>query len=599
MPNEPATAKTASPEQGELRRAAALLVRALRPDARLFAVTLFWLAVAAGFDVLAPLLGKMFIDNYLVPRRDEPGMMAALLAGALLAGLLAGGLRYLTLIRMAGIAMAAVRRLREWVYAHVLSLPIAHFDRAITGQLVSRITNDTEQIRQLYVQVLFEVLQGICLMLAAVAAMAWLDWRLMLIVLTLLPVLSGIVWAYRRLSAAAVSATRELRSEINARMAESIAGMSVLQATRATRRFGREFAGVNEAYYRSRQREIRANAFLLRPAMDLVNVMLVVGVIAAFGLRGDSVVEIGLLYAFINYVARVVEPLNQIAQQFSILQQSLVSAARVDSLLTLPGDAAGVDAHARMTDGSVRIESLSFGYRPDKPVLQDLSLQMASGGFYGIVGHTGAGKSTLLALLLRFYAPQSGTILLGGQPLGTLADQTLREDLALVPQEPFLIADTVAANIDMGRGLDRQRIEAAARQADAHGFIERLEQGYDTPLGEGGARLSAGQKQLVAIARALAGQPRILLLDEATSRVDSDTERRLARALASLRGTVTVIAIAHRLSTVRAADRLFVLSHGVLAEQGDHPALMAIDAGIYQRLYRLQRLALRNEAPPS
>ncbi len=321
---------------GEMRRAAALLVRALRTDSRRFFVTLFWLVIAAGFDALGPLLGKIFIDDYLVPRRDDVATVAALLGAALVSGWLAGGLRYLTLIRMADIAMSAVRRLREWVFAHVLRLPIAHFDRAITGQLVSRITNDTEQIRQLYVQVLFEVLQGLCLLLAAVAAMAWLDWRLMLIVLTLVPVLSGIVWAYRRLSAAAVEATRELRSDINARMAESIAGMAVLQATGSARRFARRFGEVNRAYYRSRQREIRANAFLLRPAMDLVNVLLVVAVIAVFGWRADAALEIGLLYAFISYVARVVEPLNQITQQFSILQQSLVAAARVDSLLETP-----------------------------------------------------------------------------------------------------------------------------------------------------------------------------------------------------------------------------------------------------------------------
>lgn len=591
--------RPASP-RGEMRGAVALLARAVRPDLRLFFVALAGLAVAAGLDALGPLLGKFFIDNYLVPRRDEPLAMAALLGGGLLAGWLAGLLRYLTLIRMAAIAMAAVRRLREWVYAHVLRLPMPVFDKAITGQLVSRITNDTEQIRQLYVQVLFEVLQGLALLVAAVAAMAWLDWRLMLIVLTLVPVMIGIVWAYRRLSAAAVARTRQLRSEINAQMAESIAGMTVLQAARAAGRFARRFSAVNQAYYRSRQREIRANAFLLRPVLDLVNVLLVILVLAMFGWRSGAALEVGLLYAFIAYTARVVEPLIQITQQFSILQQSLVAAARVDELLAEAAETPVERAGARMSDGSLTIEDLTFGYAPGRPVLHDLRMRMESGGFYGIVGHTGAGKSTLLALLLRFYRADQGRIVAGGRPLAELDDEAFRRDLALVPQEPFLIADSVAANIDMGRGLSRDRIEGAARDAGADGFIAGLPQGYDTVLGEGGARLSAGQKQLVAIARALAGAPRILLLDEATSRVDSDTERRLAVALASLRGRVTVVAIAHRLSTVRAADRLFVLNHGRLAEEGDHAALMRLDQGIYQRLYRLQQLAAQGaETTPS
>ncbi|HXA48399.1 MAG TPA: ATP-binding cassette domain-containing protein, partial [Burkholderiaceae bacterium] len=213
------------------------------------------------------------------------------------------------------------------------------------------------------------------------------------------------------------------------------------------------------------------------------------------------------------------------------------------------------------------------------------------GSFYGIVGHTGSGKSTLLSLLLRFYHAQSGGIDIDGIPLASIGDAAFRANVGLVPQDPFLLAANARDNIDMGRGLSQHDIEAAARAAKAHGFICNLERGYDTPLGEGGARLSTGQKQLIAIARALAGKPRILFLDEATSHIDSETEQVVQTALNELRGQVTIIAIAHRLSTIRDADRIIVLNHGRIAESGSHEQLMDIPTGIYQRLYMLQQLS--------
>ena len=572
------------------RQAFALLWRAARPDRKQLALASLLLLAAGGLEALGPIFGKLFIDEYLLPRQFEWWPVALLVGGIVVCGSAASGLRYFQLVRLAGVAMRSVRRLRESVYNHVLRLPMAFFDTAITGQLVSRITNDTEQIRQLYVQVLFEMLQGVTVLLGAVVAMAWLDWRLMLIVMTLVPATALIVLGYQRLSAHAVMRARELRSDINAQMGESIAGMSVLQATGAAPRFAARFANTNREHYRARLGEVRANAWLLRPALDMMSILLIVAIIAAFGTQSFGALEIGLLYAFITYVARVVEPLISITMQFSLLQQALVAASRVNTLLA-EGETQRVMHERRVNRGHVQLIDVSFGYDPQQPVLHDVSIDVPAGSFVGIVGHTGSGKSTLLSLLLRFYAPQAGRLEIDGIPLATIGDEHFRADVGLVPQEPFLLAASARENIDMGRNLSQAQIETAARAANAHAFISALERGYDTPLDEGGARLSSGQKQLIAVARALAGAPRVLFLDEATSRIDSDTERQVAQALSLLHGKTTVIAIAHRLSTIRAADRLFVLNHGRLAEQGTHDQLMAIDGGIYQRLYLLQQIA--------
>ncbi|MFL6656816.1 MAG: ABC transporter ATP-binding protein [Massilia sp.] len=578
-------------------QALGLLRRAAHPDRRHLAWAIFWLILAAGLEVIGPIMGKALIDEHFLPRHLDWPRMATLLGAMLVSGWLASGLRYLQLVRLSGLAMRSVQRLREWVFGHVMRLPMAFFDRAVTGQLISRVTNDTEAVKTLYIQVLFAILDSFIVLVGTMVAMAWLDWRLMLIVLALVPAVVAIVFLYQRLSAPAVTRTRALRSEINGQIAESIGGMSVLQANNAEKRFGERFGVTNHGHYKARLAELRANAFLLRPALDFLNVLLLAIVIFSFGQREMNAIEVGVLYAFISYIARVVEPLIQITMQFSGLQQAVVATARVATLLdeaSAPEHATGrtqAGVQARSDAPAVSIRKLSFGYNPGQDVLHELSLDIPQGAFFGIVGHTGSGKSTLLSLLLRYYPSQEGCIDINGQPLASIDNEHFRSTVGLVPQDPFLLAASARENIDMGRGLTQAAIETAARAAHAHDFIMALEDGYDSTLGEGGSRLSTGQKQLIAIARALAGSPRILLLDEATSHIDSATEQIVQEALNELRGRVTIIAIAHRLSTIREADRIIVLNHGRIAEAGAHEDLMQIDGGLYQRLYLLQQLA--------
>ena len=572
-----------------VRPAIALLRRCAAPESRHLWVGTLWLFVAAGLESLGPLLGKHLIDHYLLPRHLDWAGMGMLIGGVVLAGVLASVVRYYQLTRFAGVAMRSVQRLRQEVYGHVLALPMAFFDKAITGQLVSRVTNDTEQVKNLYVQVLFVMLDSSIVVLGAVLAMAWLDWRLLMIVLVLFPAVIVIVWFYQRASGPAVARAREKRSEINAQMAESISGMAVLQASNAEGRFGARFGATNQQHYGARMDELRANAWLLRPMLDLLNVLLLIALLYSFGQRELQALEVGILYAFVSYVGRVVDPLIQITLQFGQLQQAVVAASRVNTLLQEPKPEA-VSSGVRMATGQVAIRGLRFGYNPTQPVLQNMTLDFAAGGFYGVVGHTGSGKSSLLSLLLRFYTAQSGSIAIDGTPLANFDDAGFRLDVGLVPQDPFLLATSVRENICMGRTLTDAEVETAARAAHCHEFVMQLEGGYSTPLGEGGARLSVGQKQLIAIARALASQPRILFLDEATAHIDSETEQVVQKALDELRGKVTIVAIAHRLSTIRNADSIVVLNHGRVSEQGPHNQLMEIDSGIYRRLYELQQL---------
>ena len=630
MSLDPAGANSKANTSGnaaERRAALGLLAHSAAPDAPVLRGAVAWLLLAAGLEALGPVLGKAFIDNHLLPQLGQrvsgsmPGgllQVAGLLGGALLAGWLASVLRYWQLVRLAGVAMRSVQRLRGRVYSHVLRLPLAYFDRTMSGQLVGRITNDTEAVKALYVQMLFVMLDSLIMLAITFGAMALLDWRLMAVALLLVPAVLVIVWAYQRWSAPAVTRTRALRSDINAQTAESIAGMAVIQASSASARFATRYAATNAAHLASRQDELRANAWLLRPALDFLKLVLMAAVIGVVGWRTGAAsltgntaattldpLAVGVLYAFVSYIARVVEPLIQITMQFSQLQQAVVAAARLNTLLqqaqapsvlatagSPTGSPSGSPSGSpTITAGHIHIHNLHFGYQPGRPVLHGLNLHIPAGQFVGIVGHTGSGKSTLLSLLLRFYPVPDGTLCFDGHCINTLPDAEMHRAVGLVPQEPFLLAASAHDNITMGRPLGAAQVQAAADTAGASAVIQRLPQGHATPLGEGGARLSVGEKQLIAMARALAGTPRILLLDEATAHIDSETETRVQQALAALRGHVTVVAVAHRLSTIRAADQIIVLDHGRIAERGQHAQLMAIPGGIYQRLVLLQQLA--------
>ncbi len=572
-----------------------LLLEYVYRDRPLLLKALLLLVLATAADVMGPVLAKVFIDDYLLQSNFDRQALSLLLMAYLCSQLAAAWLRYQQTLRFTDMALNAVLDIRKRVFSHVIRLPMSFFDRAMTGQLVSRITNDTEAIKDLYVQFLSVVLSNCILLAGIIVAMAFLNLQLMAIALLLIPTVIGVIILYQRLSNAAVADSRQQRSEINANVSESIDGMSVIQASNQQQRFINRFEHFNQAYYRARMRTIKASAALLRPAIDLLSILVLLGVIWLFGLQVKAgAAEVGVLYAFLSYLSRFTEPLAEITQRFNLYQQAMVAGDRVHQLLGESEQRYSAEQHA-IEHGDISIDALDFHYQPNKPVLKQLQMKIPAGQFYAVVGPTGSGKSTLLNLLLNFYRPVGGRIAIDGRDLADYSHDDLRQAIGLVPQEPFILAASVYENIDMGRNLPPQRIEDAARQAHLHPLINALPQGYQTELGERGTRLSGGQRQQLIIARALAASPKILLLDEATANVDSETEQVVQQALQELHGSMTLIVVAHRLSTIQHADRILVLSQGQLAEAGDHRQLMAREQGIYRNLYQLQQQALKVE----
>ncbi|WP_024873476.1 ABC transporter ATP-binding protein [Tolumonas lignilytica] len=567
-----------------------LLMSYVFADKKLLGKTVLLVVLATAFDVIGPILSKIFIDDFIVPDHYPRIPVVSVIGLFIVSTILGTYLKYQQKIRFLDIALNAVLDIRKRVFKHVLTFPMSFFDYARTGQLVSRITNDTESIKDIYVQFLSSILANMILLVGILIAMAILDLHLMQIALVLIPTVMALIYLYHRLSVKAVTESRQYRSDINATLNESISGMAVIQATNQQQNKYAQFSHTNELYYQTRLQTVTIGSLLLRPAINLLSILILTATIWFFGMKiVQGVAEIGVLYAYLNYLGRFVEPLVEITQRFSLYQQAIVAGNRVHDLLLEPSTAKENGAQLNIEHGQLTIEHLNFSYQSNKPVLNNIEVEIKAGQFCAIVGHTGSGKSTLLSLLLNFYQPQTGRICIDGHPLTTFHHDTLRQVIGFIPQEPFILATTIYDNIDMDRDLTEEQVYNAAKQAHLHDVIIQMPEGYQTQLGEGGFRLSTGQRQQLIIARALAGNPKILLLDEATANVDSETEQVVQQALNQLHGKVTMVVVAHRLSTIRNADTILVLDHGHLIESGPHQKLMALSHGRYKAMYELQQ----------
>lgn len=549
------------------------------------AVGMLWIAAAA--EVTGPVLVSFFIDHLLARHQMPWGIAVGLAVSYILLQLLAASLHYWQAMLFNRVAVGVVQRLRSDVMDAALKQPLSAFDTQPVGQIISRVTNDTEVIKDLYVTVVATVLRSAALIGAMLVAMFSLDWRMALVALVIFPLVLTVMFIYQRYSTPIARRVRSYLADINNGFNEVINGMSVIQQFRQQARFGERMGEASRSHYLARMETLRLDGFLLRPLLSLFSAAILCGLLLLFSFSTPGVFEVGVLYAFISFLGRLNEPLIELTTQQSMLQQAVVAGERIFELMDAPPQAYGADTRP-LASGSISMRALSFAYRADRDVLSDINLEVPSRSFVALVGHTGSGKSTLANLLMGYYPVTRGEILLDSRPLSQLTHQVLRRGIAMVQQDPVVLADTLLANVQLGRNISEEAVWQVLEQVQLASLARALPEGIHTRLGEQGNTLSVGQKQLLALARVLVELPQILILDEATANIDSGTEQAIQQTLRAIRQHTTLVVIAHRLSTITEADTILVLHRGHVVEQGDHLSLLA-QQGRYWQMFQLQQ----------
>ncbi len=569
----------------QTRRRLAMLVGLARPYplrtagavATLFAYTLVAL--------VPPLLAKAAVDQGI--KTGDLHRLALIVVAFVLIGFVAFGLSSLQTYLTGWVGERALADLRNRLFAHLQRLSLGFYERNRTGAIISRITNDVEALDTLITDGVTSLVQNTMLLVGTAVVLFVLDWRLALATLAVFPLMAAATMWFRIRSNRAYRRVRERIGLVTATLAEDIAGMRVVQSYAREPRNQASFRGVNTRYREANYETIVLNG-LYFPAVDFLS-SLATAIVLGFGgyLLLHDEISVGTLLAFFLYLANFFDPVQQLSQLYNTF---LSATAALDKIIeVLDEEPEIVDTPDARTieriEGAVRLEAVRFGYGSLPEVLHGIDLDVPAGTAVALVGQTGAGKSTIAKLIARFYDVRQGRITVDGVDVRELEQRSLRRQLGVVPQEGFLFAGTVAENIAFARpGASREEVERAATAVGADPWIRELEDGYDTQLGERGFRLSLGQRQLVAFARALLADPRILILDEATSSVDIGTERVIEEGLQRLLAGRTAFVIAHRLSTIRGADLIVVLEHGRIVEQGTHELLIR-QGGAYTALY--------------
>ena len=557
------------------------------------ALAVFLSFAVIGSSLLLPYLVRLGVDNYIInveitvsERFSGLKILAVIFGIAVIVGFI-GNYFQVTVLEWTG--QNIMHRLRQHIYIHMLGLDLAFFNENPSGKLVTRLTNDVQNMHEMFTSVIVTLFNDAIRIMGILVLLYWLNWRLAVLMTLLLPaILLATLW----FSKIARNVYREIRTnlaKINAYLQEAVSGISLIQLFQREKDTERSFVNLNQAYFASTVQQIKIFGIFM-PVLDIL-ASTATAISIWYGgiliLRGEM--TIGILVAFLSYMRLFFQPLRELSQKYSIVQSAMASAERIFQLLDtrsgLPVLPEPLGPQA--VSGTLEFSNVTFGYDPDKPVIHNLSMKVDPGETVAIVGATGSGKSTLINLLERMYDPDSGRILLDGHDLRELDPQWLRNTVGLVMQEVYLVPGTIKENILLDSGMEEQGLTAILQLAQLDELIGRLPQGIHTKIGEGNLELSAGERQLLALARVMVRDPEILVLDEATANVDSETEILVERAIDATLSQRTSIVIAHRLSTIRRADRIIFMDSGQIVEEGTHEKLMA-DKGFYNRLQNLQ-----------
>ena len=568
------------------------LMSYLKPYKFLTAVALALLLLTTVVRSVIPLIASYFIDHFLTDM-NQTAML--ILVGYYLMYVLQTIIQYLGNFYFAHVSYSVVRDIRRDAFANMEKLGMAYFDQTPAGSIVSRLTNDTEAVSDMFSGILSSFISAIFIFTVTLLTMLRLNAVLTGWVAIFLPFIFILVNLYRKKSVAVIEKTRALLSDINSKLSESIEGIRIIQSFSQEDRLKDEFEAINEEHVLYANRSMALVSLFLRPAMSLLKLLAYAILMVYFGFRGMKIgISAGLMYAFIQYINRLFDPLIEVTQNFSTLQTSMVSAGRVFDLIDeRQYEPEQKNGEATVQAGNIEFKNVSFSYDGERQILDNISFKVNQGETIAFVGSTGSGKSSIINVFMRFYEFQSGEVLLDGVDIREYPKEELRRNIGLVLQDPFLYHGTIKSNIKMYQDISDEAVQAAAAFVDADQFIQKLPEKYETKVTERGSSFSTGQRQLLAFARTVASQPKILILDEATANIDSETETIVQESLKKMRQGRTTIAIAHRLSTIQDANCIYVLDKGKIIESGSHDELLS-QKGTYYRMYQLQAGMMEN-----
>ncbi|MGP6139158.1 ABC transporter ATP-binding protein [Jeotgalibaca sp. A127] len=572
------------------------LLSYMKFDKLKFLIGFTLLIVAVVSDLSAPLIAQRVIDDVITPAAAEGTFLTDVLLRLLViyAGLmlLTALLRYISFLILTKAANGIVKRIRDEAYRHLQTLPIRYFDNLPAGKVVSRITNDTEVLRQqFYVATISNVLLNVAYVVGTYFAIARLHQGLGIALLVLIPLMFTWHKFYSKYAGALSRKERELNSDINGKINESVQGMSIIQAFQQEDQIAEEFQEINKEWFETERKYVildSAAQFTLGGLLRHIALLLMMVYFSTRYLDGVLGISIGTLYVFGDYITRLFDPIQGIIQQMAFVQQAIAAGERVFELVDTAGEVEN-DAQLPIAEGEVVFDHVSFGYNEDKKVLKDIHFTANPGETVALVGHTGSGKSSIMNLLFRFYDPQEGQIKVDGHHTMAYSRQSVRKSMGIVLQDPFLFTGTLESNITLGDpNISTETARRALEEVGGGPMLAHFQKGMQEPVVEKGATLSSGQRQLISFARALAFDPKILILDEATSSIDTETEQIIQHAMDVLKEGRTTFIIAHRLSTIQHADQILVLDSGEIVERGGHRELLQKN-GVYAQMYRMQK----------